>query len=220
MPKSHAVAAGDCIASIAQANGFADYKRIFDDDANRALRQERPNPNVLSEGDVVVIPDPLPKTVTLEAGTTHEFVLAGVKTLVRLDLFDDRGEALSGWDYELTVGNRTYADTIPLSGRIEHPLSATETTGTLHLWFKKEEGIDGYLLPLEIGSLEHESADRACAARLANLGFGDGAAASDGDSHEALDAAVRAFQKKMGLAVTGKLDSATREQLRIAHEGR
>src|SRR4051812_30971694 len=201
--KNHTVQLGDCIASLSDANGFGDYKTVYDDGANAALKASRPNANVLAAGDTVVIPEVVPKAIPLPTGKTHTLVVAKITTVLRIVIQDHKGTALAGLPYELKVGASSFAGNTPADGKIEHPVPPGAKAGTLQLWKKQEPGIDGYLFPLELGSLEHESVDRACQARLLNLGFdcGGTGGAVDARTHEAL----RGFQKGAGLPENGNL---------------
>ena len=217
MPKSYDVKLGDCIASLSFENGFGDHALIYDDPANADLKRARPNPDVLAEGDVVSIPDLKVKEEEVPLDKTHVFKVKVVETLLRVVATDDGGNAVAGKKYKLTVGAAVFEGSTPGDGKIEHPIAPGARAGTLELWLQEGDGIDGYLFPLEIGSLEHESKDRACQARLLNLGFECGGVGGTVDAHT--QEALHGFQKKNGLAVNGTLDATTRAKLRVAHEG-
>lgn len=217
MPTSHTIRLGDCIGSLAKQHGFSDHKKIHDDPANAALKTSRPNPNVLAEGDVVSVPDREPKEEEKPAGAEHKFKVKLPAALVRIVVQDDAGAALADRKYKLTVGAATFEGKTPADGKIEHPIEADATAGTLELWLKEGDGIEGLKVDLELGSLEHESKDRACQARLLNLGFECGG--TGGTLDDATKDALRGFQKKNSLTVNGNLDAATRDKLRTAHEG-
>src|SRR3954469_9042694 len=136
MPKNHTVTLGECIASLTEKSGFFDYQRIHDDGANAALKGNRPNPNVLAVGDVVVLPDAKPKTVALAPTKTHTFVVKRVPTLLRIRVVDGTDAGIADLKYELKVGALKYDGTTPADGKIEHPIPATAKKGTLQLWKK------------------------------------------------------------------------------------
>jgi N-acetylmuramoyl-L-alanine amidase len=54
----YTVVQGDCLSSIALQFGYADWRNIYNDAANAAFRQLRPNPNLIYPGDEIFIPDP------------------------------------------------------------------------------------------------------------------------------------------------------------------
>lgn len=217
MPTSHTIRLGECIGSLTKRYGFADHKRIHDDPANATLKGNRPNPNVLAEGDVVVVPDP---TVKDENGATeqrHRFKLKRPATLLRIVIQDDAGAGIASKRYRLVVGTETFNGTTPADGKVEHPIPDDALAATLELWLKDEPGIDALRVQLDLGALEHESKDRACQARLVNLAFDCGRI--DGTVDDPTKAAVRGFQRKQGLTANGNLDAATRDRLRQRHEG-
>lgn len=217
MPTSHTAQLGDCIGSLSKLYGFATHKTIYNDGANAALKGHRPNPNVLAEGDVLSIPDKVPKDVQAAAGTVQKFKVDVLETLLRIVVQDDQGTALGAKKYKLTVGAQAFEGKTLPDGKIEHPIEADDTAATLELWLKVEPGIDGLLFHLELGSLEHESKDRACKARLMNLAFECGSLT--GTLDDATRDAIRGFQKKNSITVNGTLDAATRNMLRQNHEG-
>ena len=61
-PKPYTVRQGDTLTSIARQFGFANWKDIYYNPANAALRLRRPNPDLLQPGDQVLIP-PTPQVV-------------------------------------------------------------------------------------------------------------------------------------------------------------
>jgi hypothetical protein len=218
MPTSHTVQLGECMGSLAKRHGFSDHKALYDDGANATLKSDRPNPNVLAEGDVVTIPDKAEKKQSVATGAQHKFTLKRLKTLLRIVMQDEAGTALASKKYRLTIdGGEPLEGATAGDGKIEHPIDAAARSAELELWLKEGEGIDGYLFRLELGSLEHESSTRGCQARLINLGFDCGGMGGtlDAPTHDAL----RGFQKKNGLTENGNLDAPTRTKLRQLHEG-
>jgi hypothetical protein len=211
MPIPITVNGGDCMASIAQTHGFADYAKVHRDPLNTELSKKRKNPNVLAKGDIVWIPDPNPKSAAGVICIVNEFTLVWVPTHLSLTLVDPLGNGLEG-KYELNVGNTKRNGTVGPGGKIDEPIPASETHGTLRLWPKGAEGTDGYLLSLDIGYLEPASVDDGCYARLTNLGYD----CSDADARKE---AVRAYKSKTGGNPDAILDDSTRETLRREHEG-
>lgn len=89
MPKVHRVRSGDCVSSIAFANGLF-WETIWNDPANASLKDERGDPNVLREGDEVTVPDL--RIVDVSAGTeqVHRFRLKGVPAQLQLRVMRPR----------------------------------------------------------------------------------------------------------------------------------
>src|SRR4051794_35320101 len=105
MPKQHTAAGGDNVESVAYANGLF-WETVWDDPANRSLRQLRPDHNILEEGDVLTVPDLRIKEVSRQTDKKHRFRRRGVpsKIEVRLTIYDD--EPRPGIAYTVTMGKR------------------------------------------------------------------------------------------------------------------
>ena len=212
MPASITVFLGDCLASLAFERGIVDYRKLADDPANAEVMARRPNPDVLAEGDVVVVPDRVPKVIQVASGAHHKLRVTQLVVLLKIVVRDDSGAALAGKKYQLTVGGATFEGATGSDGAIAHVIPPAAKSGSLDLWLTTGPGIDGYRFPLELGAIEHESIDRACWSRLENLGFVV-------DHRVGAADAVRGFQLREGLQATGELDERTRAALRRAHEG-
>src|SRR5438045_3596106 len=88
----HKVVQGECLSSIAEDHGFPDWRMIYDDDANQAFRQQRPNPNVICPDDIITIP-PLPtKTLGRATGARHAFRTPRARVLLRIRMQDQKGK--------------------------------------------------------------------------------------------------------------------------------
>lgn len=217
MPTTYTARLGDCIGSLARRHGFADYKTLYDDGANAELKGRRPNANELAEGDVVTVPDKAAKEQDVGTAATHQFKVKVLSTLLRVVVQDDAGAALGDKKYKLTVGAQVFEARTPGDGKIEHPIEADAMSATLELWLKEGDGIEGFLFDLQLGSLEHESKDRACQARLMNLGFECGSLG--GTLDDPTRDALRGFQKGNAMTVSGTFDEPTRGKLREKHDG-
>ena len=102
----HEVQQGECLASIAEQYGFVKWKVIYDHPQNEDLKSKRKNPNVLSPGDQVFIPDIRPKVTARSTDSTHQFVLKSVKHKLRLVLKDQDGTPLPNKKYKIEVAGK------------------------------------------------------------------------------------------------------------------
>jgi hypothetical protein len=154
---------GDCIASIAWAHRFAP-ETIWEDPGNAELRRRRPDPNVLSPGDVVVIPAREPKEVTRATGQSHHFRLKGVPAYLRLRLlmaYEPRARER----YRLEViGGPVFEGETDDDGCISHPIPPDARVAYLYL----NDGTEEY--QLDIGSLDPPGEVTGLQARLKALG--------------------------------------------------
>src|SRR5689334_1917583 len=107
MPRSHRVADGECLSSIAYQYGFFPGT-IWDAPENAALRRQRANPNVLRAGDVVTIPDPRVASSECATDERHVFRRKGVPERLRFQ-FLLAGEPRASEPYELEVDGEVLA---------------------------------------------------------------------------------------------------------------
>src|SRR4051794_20435062 len=134
MPADHNVEQGDCLASIAHQYGFADWRTIYNDDLNDALRQSRNDPNVLFPGDRVAIPD---KKVRVEIGQTtmvHTYRIVRKPTRLRLVVRDVDGTVLGGKRYRLVVDGVANEGTLPDNGMLDRLIPPDASHGELAVW--------------------------------------------------------------------------------------
>lgn len=127
---------GDCFASIAKAKGFFNYRTLYDDPSNAALRAKRPNPNQLVEDDVVQIPDKTPKLAALTLDGTKKFVLDRRKTKLRILLTNSAKAALNPVSCTLSVDSASFSTATLPGGLIEVEIDPAQTHGKLEAIFK------------------------------------------------------------------------------------
>ena len=219
MTTHHLVRAGDCLSRIARRRGFRDLDSIWQDDANKQLRQDRTNPNVLAVGDNVTIPLLTPKEERVQTGRRNRITVTrgALETTLEAVFQDDAGDPLDEVRYSLTVdGGPAEEGKTDANGAISQAIPPDASRVDVTLFVVDEADVDGFLFRFELGMLQHESVDAACRDRLVNLGYpcGDG-----GTGDEQTPASIRAFQDDQGLTVNGTLDDDTRTRLREIHEG-
>lgn len=206
MPRTHIVTEGDGLTSIAERSGFSP-DRIWHDPANAQLRQRRPDPEILAEGDAIVIPDKVEKTASVATGKRHRFRRIGVPALFSLRLADADGP-LANQSYTMQIGDRSYNGTTDANGVLRRYVPADAREALLV--------IAGSRLKIEIGAMEPLDTIAGAQMRLNNLGYGCGE--PDGEVDDELRAAVRRFQSSRDLEATGELDDATLRALGDAHD--
>lgn len=218
MPRIHCVSQGECLSSIAARFGFANWRTIYDDSGNAALRQKRPNPNVLFPGDEVMIPDKLPKRVDAVTDQVHRFVVRRSQTRLRVQLCGGSGRMFSGKKYKLIVKGAEIEGTTNDKGMVDEPIPDHETNAELVLWLS-ENADSTCRFKLALGELDPANELTGAQARLVNLGFlsFEGASPS-GKLDDKTRAALRAFQQKHGLVVSGALDATTSDKLEQLHD--
>lgn len=87
MPKTHKVKQGEHLSGIALAEGFPNYKSVWEHGDNAALAAVR-DPHVLFPTDEVVIPDFEAKVVDKPTDETHPFQIELIPLFLKLRLMD------------------------------------------------------------------------------------------------------------------------------------
>ena len=219
--RPYIVRQGDVLSRIAARHGF-DAQEVWEDDANRALRELRGSPDVLHPGDVLHIPDPVaPRGTRISSRTTNRYVATLPSLPIRVVV--RRGS-------EVVRNER--CEIVSLTPPLE-----AQTDGDGLLSFEAPYHVEeirvrfparSFELLLRVGHLDPIDEESGVVARLENLGFlMPSGMLQGGRVHRPLytqDAqrvrmarALACFQRQQGLAPTGELDEATRNALRDAH---
>ncbi len=213
MPK-HVVRPGECLSTIARQYGFQDYRTVYEHPDNAALKRQRPNPNILFPGDVVMIPERKPKSVPVPTGQTHRFRVVIPKKELQLLIQDYEGKPLANEPYVLEVdgeepieGKQTDG-----SGKIKERVPIIRGGGTLTIAGRKLRLRFGGLNPLKDCPKGDVSGLQG---RLRNLGYNPGA--PDGVLGPQTRAALAVFQMDEGLDMTGEPDAQTLSKLEERH---
>ncbi len=221
MAEDYTVEPGDCMSSIAYERGFF-WKTLWNDSSNAELKARRKNPNVLMTGDVVHIPD---LTVKKEPGateTTHKFMLKGVPEILRMKLLDANHQPRANLDYLIVIEGNSRKGKTDGNGELKESIPPNAKAGKLTFATcpdKTGKPIPGkpknQVMNLQLGNLNPVSEVSGLKSRLANLGFYKGPI--DDNLDKAAKQAIRAFQRRKGLPVTGVADEATKGQLLKIH---
>lgn len=242
---NYTVNQGDCISSIAFRNGFF-WEKIWNHPNNSELKQKRQDPNVLFPGDTVFIPEKEEKSERRATEQRHRFRLKGCPARLRLRILEEPTEqerrqnppiSSAAGDSRDSFTEDPEADQTPLEDRprrnvpyvleIDGNLIRGKTDSDGRIECAIPPGAQGGCLiiepgtpneatiPLHLGHLDPLSELSGVKQRLANLGFDCG----DRDNTETpeLGTALRVFQEKQGLPVTGEADQTTRDKLRELH---
>lgn len=193
----HVAQQGECITSIADRYGFS-WQRVWHHGENLALRQQRKDPNVLYPGDSVVVPDRELKEEARPTDQRHRFKKTAETAKLNLRLLiEDKPRA--GEPYRLMIDGVVKTGTIDGSGHIKQSLPPGARSGTLFVG----SGATQDVYELQFGVLDPIDTPEGVAGRLHNLGY----------ATDDIAEAIRAFQEKEHLQVTGKADDATRARL-------
>lgn len=210
MPRNHVVVLGDCIASIGYQYGFFP-DTLWDAAENAELRKLRKDPNVLSPGDVVAIPD---KRVRTEAAVTdklHRYRRKGVPERLRIQLMLGE-QPRSEEAYAIEIDGVVVAEGLTdADGQILVPIVPNARSGRILMKNGQEQ------IELQLGHLAPIDKLAGVQMRLQNLGYYSGPL--DGEMSVDLQEALVCFQVDHGLEPAPELDDATKAALVNAYGG-
>lgn len=211
----HVVAQGECLSTIAARYGFANWRDVDNHPDNVTLRRTRKNPNLLFPGDEVAIPETRPKTLTLATGQRYRFEIRRAKVKIRVHLVNDKGEALEGKRFRLTILGRTVEGMTDGEGLVEAAVPIHVASADLDVWLNDHEHPDLHY-ELALGDLDPHDAISGLQGRLKNLGY---PCTINGKVDEATALAAHAFRARNGLPpAEDPLDDAFRARLALAHD--
>ena len=244
MASQYTVQRGDCILSIAHDHHLP-WEKIWSHPDNADLKSKRKDPNILCEGDVVHIPDPVQKTISVPTGARHRLVVKRQVVKLRLRVVVDLGpkpapapppappsadrrniteedpppdtsprtdQPRKSLAYKLTIDGVTIAGTTDGDGYIDCEIPARAQTGQLVLAPGTPDETE---VTVNLGHLDPITEVTGVKQRLRNLCFDCGDQTPE--ENDDLETALRAFQTKHGLSVTGTIDQATRDELSKQH---
>jgi hypothetical protein len=208
----HVVRDGDCLTSIAFANGFF-WQTLWDHPRNTELRASRKDPFTLSACDIVHVPERAIAEWSLPTGQRHVFRRKGIPAWLKVQLLRADGTPRRDEAYELELDGRPLRGELRTDGDgwIIHAISPSAQIGRLSL----DDGEEEHLLHL--GHIRPIDELVGVQARLMNLGFYDGPL--DDQMTDDTVAALQEFQASAGLDPVGELDDATRDALKAAFGG-
>lgn len=216
MTKIHTVKQGETLSGIAKQYGFARWETIYDYPENAEFREKRENPDVLYPGDEIAIPEKRTKEIPCESGRTHTFKAKVQKTLLRIAVKDEKGEAIAGKKYQLKLGNtKVHEGATDNGGLAEERIPERAEKGELIVWPDDADPKTKYVWPLLIGHLDPVEHLTGVQARLNNLGFDCGPV--DGINGPRTRGAVKAFQEEHKLTVDGIPGPQTQGKLKEVH---
>ena len=202
----HRVKQGECISSIAKANGFLPTS-LWQHSQNASLKNKRKDPNALKPGDRVFIPERTSQTVSAATDQKHTFVRKGAKTKVRLQV--KRGaEILADELFTLDLDGTLTEIASDANGFVEVQIPADVSRGSI-------TSANGKRITLRIGHLDPADEVSGAQARLNNLGFDVGS--EDDVKGAKTTEGLRRFQKGASLTQTGELNQTTIAKLIEVH---
>jgi hypothetical protein len=195
------------MGSIASKCGFDSWRPIWELPQNSELRQERPDPNLLFEGDQVWIPDVETKHEPAHTDAKHTYVVQTDKAKLRIRIIDvDSYIQAFGpipYTFETEDGTSESGQITREGQEIQVALRLRTQWGTLQI---------GDIQTISIGGLDPIGTVSGMQARLQNLGFDPGPI--DNIAGPLTARAVRHFQQRYTLKVDGIIGPQTRGKMR------
>ena len=208
MPIKHRIKSGKGVESVAYAHGhFAET--VWDHAENSELREQREHMNQLLPGDVLFIPDKRSRMETAATGERHRYRRKGVPALYRLQLIE-HDEPRANEPYRFVVDGAIREGQTDGDGVLEEAVPPDARKAELYV------GEDETPYEIEFGALHPPTEISGVQMRLANLGFYFGE--TSGDLDDATQAALRQFQTRFDLDVTGEPDDATIDKIVEVHD--
>ena len=191
---------GDCLSSIAFKNGFF-WETLWNHSENSSLKEQRQDPNALFKGDMVFLPEKEEKEENGATAQKHTFRLKGAPVKMKVQILDD-DEPKKNAQYRLYIDGRLHKEgQTDANGFLEASIRPNVRKG--EIVFIDSEGNEERI-SFDFGTVDPIDTDEGVLGRLASLGY----------TVDDLSRAIREFQEKEGLTVTGTADAATRDKLK------
>ena len=205
--KPYVIKQGDYLTKLAFTLGF-DASVVWRDAANKALKDRRPDPDLLCPGDVLFVPDRAPRAIPLATHAVNR--LAATVPTVKIDLsFQNRVTGpLANEPYVIAGLADDQSGVTDSNGRVtfEAPVTARE----VEIIFPNSD----IAYPVRIGNLDPIEEPSGVRMRLEHLGYSPwylaGQPVRPADENPEWDRyAIAAFQSDQKLPETGEMDAAT-----------
>lgn len=207
----YTVKSGDCLYSIARSQGIHDWRTIYDHPNNSGFKAKRPNPNVIYPGDVLFLPEPVPKTLSAPTGKRHQYLLDRQQCCLRLRLTDANDEAFADSPYELEVDGAKYSGRTDGEGKLVQEIEPTAAEGRLTVKAQVNGEEMTLKWTLHLGGLDPVEELTGLQARLNNLGYWCGEV--DGILGPLTQSAIQRFHEDRELSHGVEITDETRQLL-------
>jgi N-acetylmuramoyl-L-alanine amidase len=204
----HTVAQGECLLSIAEANGFF-WETLWNHPDNEGLKAERKDPAILFPGDKVFVPEKRMKELNEPTNQVHKYRVKNVPAKLKVRFLDDGDKPRANIKYSLMIDGKEFSGVTDGDGAINVSIPPDARKGTLVFEDKAEE------YEFALGHLDPVEEISGVQARLAGLGHYTGEAT--GSIDEKTKEAIKEFQESIGVEPTGELDQKLKNDLKSAY---
>jgi hypothetical protein len=205
MAVKYRVKKGDCISSIAAKYGHFP-ETIWDDPDNADLKIDREKPDILYEGDIVIVREKEEKQEGVATDNKYKFRRKGIPKMMEVQ-FLLLGEPRANQSYRLDLDGSLSDGSTDGNGWVKQAISP----GARDALFIFD---DGGKYELQLGHMDPVNITSGVQARLNNLRLYYGPI--DGKNSPTLDLAIKSFQEQEGLDTSGQMDPATEDALAAA----
>jgi len=199
---------GDSVTSLSEDRGFF-WETIWNHGDNAELKEKRKDPNIIAPSDSVYFPDRILKWESRATEAKHTFKKKGVPATLKIKVMR-LGKPRESERYVLEVDGTLISGTTSSTGLVECDIPPNARCGTL----KFNGGKERYAI--SIGGLDPIETNAGVRQRLKNLGYQILSIDSPLAENDAKDA-IKRFQYRANLDVTGDADDATRSAIKDAH---
>jgi len=208
---SHKVIQGECLISIAQKYGIANWRTIYDAPENEAFKKQRKDPNMICPGDNIFIPGLTGSKQPANLNKKTTYVLKKAKGFLSICLVDSKSKPLPDIPYDVSfykseqdkkgeplqviAGEKTDAD-----GYVEQkmPKAAKFAVITYSPYLKRPSLKQK--MGLKLGELDDPSTQLGMRSRLNHFGFYSGDGKMKQQDQEMFESQLAGFKEKFGLS--------------------
>lgn len=213
--KPYVISQGDYLTQLAERLRF-DPVEVWAHPKNAQLRQLRPSPEILCPGDVLWVPDALPKRLPVRAKNTNSYQVKLKPAKVKIAFFDGNGPlADEPFDVEGIPAQPPGAPPRTTTSSGECVFEVPVQMRSVRITFPRKQS--SYIV--KVGHLDPTEETSGAIQRLIHLGYLHGTVT--GEPEEIRDGvvalALARFQQDHGLPSTGQLDGATQDKLTQTH---
>jgi hypothetical protein len=199
----YVVKIGDSLISIAFERGLLP-DTIWQAPENEALREARPDAEVLLPGDRMTIPQKRIAYVSKPDSQRHVFRRKAVPHVLRVTLLDVDDEPLADKPVKIDIDGRKGTGVTNSAGQFRHPIQPNARNARIVV-------DEVYTFEIRLGYLSPVQTLRGVQERLRNLGFYEGSI--DAQLSPQLTLSLTLFQSSRHLQPTGLIDQATEDEL-------
>lgn len=207
----HKVVQGECLISIAQKYGVANWRTIYDAPENEEFKKLRKNPNMICPGDIVHIPLLTGTKQPAKLNQKTTYVLKKAKGFLSICLIDKKSNPLSDVPYDVSffkterdqkgeplktiTGVKTGAD-----GYVEQPLPKDAKFALISYSPYPTRPSLKLKMGLKVGELDDPSTELGMRSRLNHFGFFSGDGRMNEQDQEMFETQLAGFKSKYKLS--------------------